>query len=112
MCAKPTDSSSVNLDMLRQEFEKFRAGLGDSAEKLGDNAHDALNQISDYLKSDNVSDRLASVGDHLNGLGARLKDSSKDAAERIEAEISDKPFISLALAFGVGLLAASLMRRG
>lgn len=111
MCAKPTDSSSIDLDMLRQEFEKLRAGLGDTAEKLGDNAHDALNQISDYLKSNSPSDRLASVGEHLNDLGARLKDTSKDAALRLETEIMDKPFISLALAFGVGLLAASLIRR-
>lgn len=111
MRAKPTDSSSIDLNRLRQEFEKLRAGLGDASEKLGDNAHAALNQIADYLKEDSLSSRLSSVEDQLNGLGERLKDTGKDAMVRLETEVMDRPFISLAVAFGVGLLAASLVRR-
>lgn len=111
MCAKLADSSSIDLKTLRQEFEKLRASLGDATDKLGEGAHDALNQISDYLNHDSLSDRLASVEDQLSGLGARLKDSSKEAVSRLELEVMDRPFISLAAAFGIGLIAASLLRR-
>lgn len=111
MCAKPTDSSSIDLEMLRKEFEKLRAGLGDATDKLGDNAHAALDQISDYLSNDSLSARLASVEEQLNGLGARLKDSSKEAVARLETEVVDKPFVALAIAFGVGILAAGFIRR-
>lgn len=112
MRTKLTDSSSIDLKTLRQEFEKLRASLGDATDKLGEGAHDALNQISDYLNHDTLSDRLASVEDQLSTLGARLKDSGKEAVDRLELEVMDRPFISLAAAFGIGLLAASLIRRG
>lgn len=111
MCAKPVDPSSIDLDMLRQEFEKLRSGLGDATDKLGDNAQAALNQISDYLKNDNMSSRLASIEEQLSSLGARLKDSSKEAVNKLETEVIDKPFVALGLAFGVGLLAAAFIRR-
>lgn len=111
MCAKPTDSSSIDLNRLRQEFEKLRAGLGDASEKLGDNAHAALDQIADYLREDSLSSRLHAVEDQLSGLGERLMDTGKDAVARVETEVMDRPFVSLAVAFGVGLLAASLLRR-
>ena len=111
MCAKPTDSSSIDLEMLRTEFEKLRAGLGDATDRLGDSAHAALNQISDYLSNDSLSARLASVEEQLSGLGSRLKDTGKDAVTRLETEVIDKPFVALAIAFGVGLLAAGFIRR-
>lgn len=111
MCAKPIDPSSINIDALRQEFEKFKAGLGDAADKLGDNAHAALDQINAYLDGNSMSSRMASVEDQLSTLGERLKDSGKDAVERLEFEVCNKPLTSIAVAFGVGLLASILVRR-
>lgn len=112
MCAKQTDTSTIDLDMLRQEFEKLRAGLGDMTDRLGDGTQATLNQISDYLRGDSMSARLSSVEAQLSNLGTRLKESGKDAVDRLETEVVDKPFVALAVAFGVGLLAASLLRRG
>lgn len=111
MSTKSTESSVIDLDMLRREFEKLRAGLGNATDKLGDSAHDALNQITDYLNNDSLSARLASIEEQLTGLGTRLKDSSKDAVVRLENEVADKPFIALAIAFGTGMLLASFIRR-
>lgn len=111
MCAKSIDPSSIDIDMLRHEFEKLRSSLGDVTDKLGDNAQAAMSQISDYLNNDNMSSRLASVEDQLSNLGARLKDSGKEAVNKLETEVVDKPFIALAVAFGVGLLTAALIRR-
>lgn len=111
MCAKFTESSPVDMDKLRQEFEKLRSSLGEAGDKLGDSAHSALNQISDYLNDDTMSARLSSVEQQLGNLGARLKDTGKEAVDRLGDEVVEKPFISLAVAFGVGLLAAALIRR-
>lgn len=111
MCAKPIDRSSIDLDALRHEFEKFRAGLGDVADKLGDSAHAALDQINAYLDGDSISSRMASVEDQLSSLSDRLKNSGKDAIERLEYEVCRKPLTSIAIATGVGLLVASLLRR-
>ncbi|GAN79997.1 protein-tyrosine phosphatase family protein [Acidocella aminolytica] len=112
MCAKRIDPSSIDIDHLRQEFEKFRAGLGDAADKLGDNAHTALDQITEYLNGGSLSSRVASLEEELEILGARLKGSSKDAVAKLETEASARPLAAMALAFGAGLLAASLLRRG
>jgi ElaB/YqjD/DUF883 family membrane-anchored ribosome-binding protein len=111
MCAKRIDPSSIDIDHLKQEFEKFRAGLGDAADKLGDNAHAALDQITDYLNGGNLSSRVASIEEELEILGAKLKGTSKDAVAKLETEVSARPLASLAIAFGVGLLAASFIRR-
>lgn len=111
MSANPDSTSNIDLDTLRKEFEKLRAGLGDMTDKLGDNTRATLDQISDYLGNNNISARLSSVEDQLCNFGARLKDSSKDAVDRLESEVVDKPFVALALAFGIGLLASSLIRR-
>ena len=111
MCAKPVDRSSIDLDALRREFEKFRAGLGDVTDKLGDNAHAALNQINAYLEGSDLSSRMSSIEDQFSSISDRLKDSGRDAVERLEFEVCNKPLTSIAIAFGVGLLAAAFIRR-
>jgi ElaB/YqjD/DUF883 family membrane-anchored ribosome-binding protein len=111
MCAKRIDPSSIDIDQLKQEFEKFRAGLGETAGKLGDNASAALDQITDYLNGGSLSSRLASIEEELEILGARLKGTGKDAVVKLESEVSERPLASLAIAFGVGLLAAGFLRR-
>lgn len=111
MCAKRIDPSSIDIDYLKQEFEKFRSGLGEAADKLGDNAQAALEQITAYLNGGNLSSRVASIEEELEILGARLRGTGKDAVARLETEVSEKPLASLAIAFGVGLLAAGFLRR-
>lgn len=111
MCAKRIDPSSIDIDNLKREFERFRAGLGETADKLGDNAHAALEQITDYLNGGSLSSRVASIEEELEILGSRLKGTGKDAVAKLETEVSERPLASLAIAFGVGLLAASFLRR-
>ncbi|MGE4481117.1 hypothetical protein [Acidocella sp.] len=111
MCSKRIDPSSIDIDYLKQEFEKFRAGLGDAADKLGDNAHAALDQITDYLNGGNLSSRVASLEEELGELGAKLKGTGKDAVTKLETEVSARPLAAIAIAFGVGLLASSFVRR-
>lgn len=111
MCAKSVDHTSLDIETLRQEFEKFRAGLGDAADKLSDNAQAALSQITSYLDGSDLSSRMHSVEDQLHSLSSRLKESGKEAVENLEYQVSSKPLAAIAIAFGVGLVAAAFMRR-
>ncbi|MDE2239985.1 MAG: hypothetical protein KGJ73_08660 [Rhodospirillales bacterium] len=111
MSRKRVDSSSIDIDYLKNEFEKFRAGLGDTASKMSDNANAALEQITEYLNGGNLSSRVASIEEELEILAARLKGTGKDAVAKLETEVSSRPLASLAIAFGVGMLAAGLLRR-
>ena len=112
MSPKRIDPASIDIDYLKSEFEKFRAGLGDTAAKMGGNANAVLEQITEYLNGGNLSSRVASVEEELEILGARLKGTGKDAVAKLETEISARPLTSLAIAFGLGMLAANLLRRG
>ena len=81
-----TDSKTVDLEFLKEEFNRFRSELAGMKDKLGSNASDAL--------------------------AGRLKGSGKVAVNRLETEVSNKPLVSIALAFGAGLLVSQLLRRG
>jgi ElaB/YqjD/DUF883 family membrane-anchored ribosome-binding protein len=89
----------------------LRASLDAVKDKLGGNAHDVLERISDFLDNGGIGDRLDNLEDELTRLGGKLKTSSRDAAAKIETEVSARPLASVAIAFGIGLLAASLLRR-
>jgi len=96
---------------LKQDFSRLRSSLDSVKDKLGTNAHEVLDRVSEFLESTHLGARLDDVEDELSRLGSKIKDTSKDAAARVESEITSKPLASIAIAFGVGLLAASLLRR-
>jgi ElaB/YqjD/DUF883 family membrane-anchored ribosome-binding protein len=102
------DSDTLDFEHLKQEFNRFRSELND---KLGQNATEALAQMSAYLDGGNLSSRIGTLEAEFEQLAGRLKGTSKDAVERLEHEIESRPFTSLAVAFGVGVLAAQLLRR-
>ncbi len=111
MTTQPTHPDAVDLDFLRHEFNRFRGDLAGTQEKLSDGATSALDQISAYLNGGRLSSRLASLETEFEHLADRLKDGSKDAVNRLETEVGHRPITSIAVAFGVGLLAAQLIRR-
>jgi ElaB/YqjD/DUF883 family membrane-anchored ribosome-binding protein len=108
-----TDTSNATPDpeMLKRDFAKLRASLDAVKDKLGSNAHEVLDRVSAYLDSSSLGSRLDHIEDELTRLGGRLKDQGRDAAHKLEAEVTAKPLASVAIAFGIGLLAASILRR-
>ncbi len=76
-----------------------------------DNAAAALDQMGAYLNRDAVSSRLSTLEAEFDKLSGKVKDSSKVAVDRLEAEVTERPLAALAVAFGVGLMAAQLLRR-
>lgn len=103
------DSDTLDFEHLKQEFNRFRSEVG---EKLGQNATDALAQMSAYLEGGgDLASRVGTLEAEFEQFAGRLKGTSKDAVERLGREIETRPFTSLAVAFGVGVLAAQLLRR-
>jgi ElaB/YqjD/DUF883 family membrane-anchored ribosome-binding protein len=108
---KDTDTETHDTEALKRDFAKLRAGLDAVKDRLGGNAHEVLERISDYLDNGTLGARLDDIEDELGRLGGRLKTSSRDAAAKLETEITARPLASITIAFGIGLLAASLLRR-
>jgi ElaB/YqjD/DUF883 family membrane-anchored ribosome-binding protein len=105
------DPSSIDLEFLRDEFNRFRSELSGLKGKLGANASDALDQMNSYLNGHGVSSKLSALESEIESLTARLRDSSKVAVNKLETQVGNRPLASLAIAFGVGLLAAQFVRR-
>jgi ElaB/YqjD/DUF883 family membrane-anchored ribosome-binding protein len=111
MTTSHIDADTLDLDHLKQEFNRFRTELAGMKGKLGDNASDALEHMSAYLNGGTLSSRIATLETELEHLAGRLKGTGKDAVVRLEQEVGARPIASLAVAFGVGVLAAQFFRR-
>jgi ElaB/YqjD/DUF883 family membrane-anchored ribosome-binding protein len=107
----PPPRETFDLDYLRREFARLRDELAGVKTTLGSEAHEALERIGAHLEGADLKARVASLEEQLGHLSTTLKDKGKDAAEKLEHQVAEKPLTSVALAFGAGLLLASLLRR-
>jgi ElaB/YqjD/DUF883 family membrane-anchored ribosome-binding protein len=105
------DPDTIDLEHVKQEFNRFRAELAGMNEKLSQNAADALEQMSSYLDKGHLSSRISTLETELEHLAGRLRGTGKDAVAKLEHEVGSRPLASLAVAFGVGALAAQFLRR-
>ncbi len=106
------DTGNVDLDFLKAEFNRFRSEMAGMKDRLSANASDALDQMGTYLNGNGMSSRLAALETELDALAGKLKGTGKVAVNRLEGQVSEKPLISIAVAFGAGLLVSQLLRRG
>jgi ElaB/YqjD/DUF883 family membrane-anchored ribosome-binding protein len=111
MSARRIDPTGIDIDFLKSEFNRFRDELSGMKDKLGANASEALDQMGSYLNGAGVTSRVAALEAELEALAGKVKGGSKVAVARLESEVSERPLTSIALAFGVGLLAAQFIRR-
>jgi ElaB/YqjD/DUF883 family membrane-anchored ribosome-binding protein len=102
---------SIDLDFLKQEFNRFRDELAGMKGKMGSSASDALDQISAYLNGHGLSSRLSSLEAELETLACKVRGSGKEAVTRLEQEVGNRPITSIAIAFGVGMLVSQFFRR-
>lgn len=106
-----TTDTQADSAALKRDFARLRASLEAVKDRLGGNAHEVLERVSAYLESGGLDTRLDKIEDELSKLGGKLKDTGRGAAAKLEAEVTEKPLASVAIAFGIGLLAANLLRR-
>jgi len=105
------DPKAVDVEFLRQEFSRFRDELAGMKDKIGAGASEALDEIAGYLNGQNVASKLSALESEIENLTARLRDSGKVAVTKLETQVNNRPITSIAAAFGLGLLAAQLLRR-
>lgn len=121
MKTKRIDPENVDLDYLRKQFGEFRSNLLGMKEKVSGSTAEVLDQMGSYLDN-NVSSRLSDLEAELESIAEKLKMSGKDAVAlgvskgkqavtRVEAEVTERPIASIAIAFGVGLLVSQFLRR-
>jgi ElaB/YqjD/DUF883 family membrane-anchored ribosome-binding protein len=111
MRTKRIDPDNIDLDYLKQEFNRFRADLNGVKEKLGVGASEALDQMSAYLNGGALSSRMATLESDLEALTEKLKGGGKNAVNKLESQVTQRPITSVAIAFGLGVLASQLVRR-
>ncbi len=111
MNAHRVDPKDIDLEYLRNEFQRFRSDISGVKDKLSANASDALDQIGGYLNGGALSSRIATLEAELENLAGKAKGYGKEGVNRLESNVVQRPIASVAIAFGVGLLAAQLFRR-
>jgi len=111
MKAHRIDPKDIDLEFLRNEFQRFRSDLSGVKDKLSANASDALDQIGGYLNGGALSSRIANLEAELETLAGKAKGYGKDGVAKLENNVAERPIASIAIAFGVGLLAAQFIRR-
>lgn len=103
--SEPQDKPDhIDIEYLKHQFEHLRAEIAGARERLSDNAHAAIDRISAYLESSGVPPRVEE-------LEKGLEDKGKEALGKLEHQVTERPILSVAVAFGIGLLAARLLRR-
>ncbi len=111
MKATRLDKDDIDLDFLKQEFNRFKSELSSMKDRMSSNTTQVLDQMGSYLNGDAISSRISALESDIEYYASKLKDSGKDAVTRIESEVGNRPIASIAVAFGLGLLAAQLIRR-
>lgn len=100
---------SDEFDRFQGEFEALRRRLahlaGDTVKEFNDSPHKLAE-----LKS-TMQDRLSLLEGDLATLNRELRLRGGAVAGRLEQTVHERPFATLAIAAGVGFIAAHLLRR-
>jgi ElaB/YqjD/DUF883 family membrane-anchored ribosome-binding protein len=92
--------------VIRAEFEKLREELAGIRKLLGSEAAEHLSDVKEAAES-----RFATLQAEVEKLAADMKGQSKEVLHEIDRKVQERPLTSLAVAFGVGLLAGQVLRR-
>ncbi|MGC9271480.1 glycine zipper domain-containing protein [Acidiphilium sp.] len=104
------------MGTLSDEFDRFQDDFDTLRTKLVRMANDTVKDFSDSpqklaeLKSA-IDLRLSTIEDEIGDLGKQLRIKGGKAADRVERRVHEQPFAALAVAAGVGFIAAYLLRR-
>ncbi len=91
---------------IRAEFEKLREELAGIRKLLSSEAAEQFSGVKEAAES-----RFATLQAEVEKLATEMKGQSKEVLREIDRRVQERPLTSLAVAFGVGLLAGQILRR-
>ena len=89
---KDVDAIKADLDALRKDFSSVVETLKDTAKSRAGSELDALQK-------------------RMNQLAADVQSSGREGLRAVEGQIGEKPLVSVAVAFAVGLIIGKLFDR-
>jgi ElaB/YqjD/DUF883 family membrane-anchored ribosome-binding protein len=99
-------NETVDSGAIRTEFEKLREELAGIRKLLNSEAAEHFSGVKEAAET-----RFAALQAEVERLAADMKGQSKEVLHEIDRRVQERPMTSLAVAFGVGLLAAQILRR-
>lgn len=104
------------VETLGDEFDRFQGEFDALRSRLGRLAGDSFREFSESPQKladlrAALDGRLSTIERELDALTHDLRIRGGDAAGRLEASVKERPFTALAIAAGVGFVAARLLRR-
>ncbi|MGF1475462.1 MAG: YqjD family protein [Geminicoccaceae bacterium] len=103
MATSKSTSSDGEFDALKQDLEKIRKDFADLRGHMG-----ALGEskLAEARQSGQAS--IQELADSLDEMATSLRGELDIQAQRAERNIRERPFLSLAIAFGVGMIFSHL----
>lgn len=104
------------MGTLTHEFDRFQDEFQDLRTKLVRLAGDTMKELNDSPEKlaelkHAIDLRLTSIEGEMSDLGKQLRVQGSKAAGKVEKKVHEQPFAALAVAAGVGFIAAKLISR-
>jgi len=104
------NETGTDAGTIRAEFDKLREELARIRDMITSSLRDSGAEILSANKAAAES-RLSALQAEVQKLAAQVKGQGTEMLQQIDHQIQDRPLTSLFVAFGVGVLAAQLLRR-
>ncbi len=111
-----SESEKRNFESLSKEFERFQDEVGNLKSKLTKMASETLEDIQNNPAKlldlrGSIEQKIGVLEDDVNQFGQYLKEYGTEAVGTMTKQISERPVTTIAVAFGLGFVAAQLVRR-
>jgi ElaB/YqjD/DUF883 family membrane-anchored ribosome-binding protein len=109
-------SEKTDFKSLSKEFDRFQDEVGALKSKLTKLATDTIEDIQNNpaklldLRS-SIEQKITLLEDDVSQFGQYLKEQGAEAVGTMSKQISERPVTTIAVAFGLGFVAAQLVRR-
>lgn len=104
------------MGTLTDEFDRFQGDFETLKTKLVRLAGDTMKEFNDSPEKlaelkHAIDLRLSSIEDEMSDFSKQLRVKGGKAVDRVESKVQEQPLAALAIAAGVGFVAAHLLRR-
>jgi len=104
-----TEDQKIKQDIeeLQEEFQELKELAGEYTEEVVEEGKGRMRKAKRR-----ISKRSEDLLDELMPILERYQDSGREVVERVEHKVTDNPLLSLAVAFGAGMLIGKLLDNG